>query len=125
MKRTKNTESPTRAALAEGLGLSERQVYRMAKLGMPTDSLEAALAWRAECILPRVDEIAEDDEDESDDDTVLAAFDAALRIMGPALSEKVALGAIKAFGDTLRKGGMDDESIAVFGVGFAASAGWL
>ena len=32
--------------LAHGLGISRQMVYKLMKEGMPTDSLEAARAWR-------------------------------------------------------------------------------
>lgn len=38
---------PTGAELAEALGVNESRVSQLKKEGMPTDSVEAALAWRA------------------------------------------------------------------------------
>ncbi len=44
------TKAPTKAALAEALGISASMVSRLCKRGMPADDVEGALQWRAENI---------------------------------------------------------------------------
>lgn len=41
------SKKPTGGELAEALGVNESRVSQLKKEGMPTDSVEAALAWRA------------------------------------------------------------------------------
>ena len=40
------------SALARSLNLSRQMVYKLAKQGMPVDSLEAAIAWRRKTLHP-------------------------------------------------------------------------
>lgn len=49
----------TQAALARALGLSPAVVSRLRRRGMPVDSVEAAQAWRAANVRPRMAPVAE------------------------------------------------------------------
>ena len=48
------SRAPSRAALAVALSLSKGQISKCARRGMPTDSIEAARAWYAANIRPRM-----------------------------------------------------------------------
>lgn len=41
-----------KSELARSLNISRQMVYKLAKQGMPTDSLESALAWRKRMLHP-------------------------------------------------------------------------
>lgn len=47
-------EKPTQAALARALGVTAPAIVKWKRAGMPTDSIEAAQAWRAARVRPRV-----------------------------------------------------------------------
>lgn len=48
------TQSPTQVELASALGVDAALVTRYKRRGMPVDSIEAALAWKAENVRARV-----------------------------------------------------------------------
>ena len=50
----KSSHAPSQAALARALGLSPAAITKFKARGMPIDSVEAAQAWRAKHLRPRV-----------------------------------------------------------------------
>ena len=51
-----NKTTLTKTALATALGISRQAVHRYQKQGMPCNTIEAAKAWRANCVRMRIAE---------------------------------------------------------------------